>query len=147
MYLLDTNVVSEARKIGDGRSDMNVARWLAAQDAATLFISVVTVMELEIGVKRIERRDEAQGLLLRTWLTDKVIPAFSGRILPIDLETARICASLHVPDPRAERDALIAATALAKRLTVVTRNLSDFQKTGVRLLDPWTVVLADYEDL
>ena len=138
MYLLDTNVVSELRKAGVGRADPHVTSWAASVDAAALYISVITVMELEIGVLRVERRDSAQGVLLRNWLEHQVLPAFAGRILSIDLPIARRCARMLVRDPKADRDALIAATAAARGLTVVTRNTADFQATGVMLLDPWT---------
>lgn len=137
MFLLDTNVVSELRKAGDGRADRNVIAWLGGQDAATLFLSVITVMELEIGVRRIERRDTTQGRALRTWLDERVLPEFDGRMLPIDATVALRCARLHIPDPRSDRDALIAATALTHRMTVVTRNTADFRATGVPLRDPW----------
>ena len=138
MYLLDTNVVSELRKVGDGRADPNVTRWTSNQDAELLHISALTVMELEIGVLRVERRDTGQGTRLRTWLEDYVLPEFAERTLPIDAPVARRCAGLHVPDPRAERDALIAATALVHGMSVVTRNLRDFEPTGVPLIDPWS---------
>lgn len=137
MYLLDTNVVSETRRLGDGKADQNVTRWLSKQNPETLFVSVITVMELEIGVQRMERRDASQGGLLRRWFSDRVLPAFWGRILPIDLETSLACARLHVPDPRSERDALIAATALVRSFSVVTRNIADFRETKVRVIDPW----------
>lgn len=137
MYLLDTNVISELRKAGDGRADIHVTTWLSAQDAGALFISAITVMELEIGVRRIERRDSRQGALLRAWFTGRVLPEFEGRVLPIDAAVALHCAGLHIPDPRAERDALIAATALVHGLTVVTRNTGDFRETGANLLNPW----------
>ncbi|WP_299823140.1 type II toxin-antitoxin system VapC family toxin [uncultured Jannaschia sp.] len=137
MFLLDTNVVSELRKAGDGRADPNVIRWIAAQDAGRFYISALTLMELEIGVLRIERRDPGQGAHLRTWLDDQVLPAFSDRILPVDGVVALRCARLHVPDPRSERDALIAATALVHGMSVVTRNVQDFEATAVPLIDPW----------
>lgn len=137
LYVLDTNVVSELRKAGDGRADKGVTDWLAREDATRYFLSVVTLMELEIGVGRVERRDPAQGARLREWIDGRVLPAFSGRVLPIDLPVALRCARLHVPDPRAERDALIAATALVHGMTVVTRNVEDFRETGVPLLNPW----------
>lgn len=137
MYLLDTNVVSELHKAIRGKGDIRVTAWLAQADMTACFLSTMTLMELEIGVLRMERRDAAQGALLRAWLERRVIPEFDGRMLPVDEAVVRRCARLHVPDPRPERDALIAATALAHRLTVVTRNVADFAPTGVSLLDPW----------
>lgn len=138
MYLLDTNIVSELRKVRLGKADGGVAAWAEEVDAADLFISAITLQELEIGVLRAERRDPAQGAMLRTWLDAHVLPAFAGRILPIDTAVARRSAQLHVPDPRPVRDGLIAATALVHAMTVVTRNTSDFEPTGVTLLNPWT---------
>lgn len=137
MFVLDTNVVSELRKAGDGRADPNVVAWLAACEAAAFFLSAITLMELEIGVRRVERRDQGQGELLRAWMDERVLPEFDGRILPVDTVVALQCARLHVPDPRSERDALIAATALVHGMTVVTRNVADFRATGVPLVDPW----------
>jgi hypothetical protein len=135
MYLLDTNIVSELRR--PDRADPSVRGWAEGQDAAGYFLSAVTALEIERGVLLTERRDPRQGGQLRSWLEEELLPAFEGRILPIDTAVARRCAALHVPDPKPERDALIAATALVHRLTVVTRNVADFQGTGVRLLDPW----------
>lgn len=140
MFLLDTNVISELRKAGDGRADSNVTAWLGTQDAGALFISAITVMELDIGVRRIERRDSTQGAMLRGWLTERVLPEFEARVLPVDMTVALRCAGLHVPDPRSERDALIAATALVHGFTVVTRNIEDFRATGAMLLNPWEAV-------
>lgn len=137
MYLLDTNVVSELRKARAGKADKNVTAWAEEVPVASLFVSVITLQELEIGILLAERRDPAQGAILRTWFEDHVLPAFADRILPIDMAVARRSAALHVPDPRPVRDALIAATALVRGWTVVTRNVDDFQPTGVRLLDPW----------
>lgn len=137
MYLLDTNVVSELRKAKSGKADAGVIAWAAGLPASELFLSAISVLELEMGVLLVERRDAAQGVVLRSWLDKHVLPAFAERILPVDTAVARRCARLHVPDPRAERDALIAATALVRDLTVVTRNLGDFEATGVRLLNPW----------
>ncbi|MBB5189545.1 hypothetical protein HNQ50_000255 [Silvimonas terrae] len=137
MYVLDTNVVSELRKVRAGKADAAVSRWVNTVDAASLFISAITIMELQTGVLRVERRDPSQGALLRTWLDHHVLPEFSGRVLPIDTAVALRCSRLHVPDPRSERDALIAATALVHGMTVVTRNLADFVPTGVPLLNPW----------
>jgi predicted nucleic acid-binding protein len=133
--LLDTNVVSELRKAA--KADANVTAWAAAQPADTLFVSTITVLELEIGVQRMERRDRRQGAVLRQWLDGHVLPAFEGRVLVFDLAVARRCAALHVPDPRPERDAIIAATALVHGLTLATRNVADFQNMGAKLVNPW----------
>jgi predicted nucleic acid-binding protein len=137
MFVLDTNVVSELRKVRSGKADPHVARWADSVDAGSLHISAITILELEIGILQVEHRDPTQGAMLRTWLDTLVLPEFQGRILPVDTAIARSCARLHVPDPRAERDALIAATALVHGMTVVTRNLADFEPTGVPLLNPW----------
>lgn len=137
MYLLDTNVVSELRKVRLGKADANVAAWAEGVDAADLFLSAISLMELELGVLAVERRDPRQGALLRTWLEQHVLPEFSGRTLPVDTAVAQRCARLHVPDPRAERDALIAATALVHGMTVATRNVADFRPMGVAVVNPW----------
>ncbi len=137
VYLLDTNVISELRKSKSGRADLNVLKWANSVSAAGMFISVITVLEIETGILQIERKDSAQGVLLRSWLNTQVLPTFTERILPVDIAVAQCCAKLHVPDPRSDRDALIAATALVHRLIVVTRNNSDFTTTGVEILDPW----------
>jgi predicted nucleic acid-binding protein len=137
MYLLDTNVVSELRKIRLGRADSNVALWADSVDAVDLYVSAITVQELEIGVLLAERRDPAQGAMFRTWLDSHVLPAFAGRILPVDTAVAMRSARLHVPDPRPVRDCLIAATALVHGMTVVTRDIVDFEASGVMLFNPW----------
>jgi len=137
MFVLDTNVVSELRKARFGKADMNVAAWAQSVDAADLFVSAITIMELELGVLSVERRDATQGAMLRSWLEQQVLPEFSGRTLPVDTAVAQRCARLHVPDKRGERDALIAATALVHGMTVVTRNVADFKPTGVTLVNPW----------
>ena len=138
MYLLDTNVVSELRKIRLGKADSHVADWADSIDAADLYLSAITIQELEIGVLLAERRDPTQGSVFRAWLDGHVLPAFTGRILAVDTAVARRSARLHVPDPRPVRDALIAATALVHGMTVVTRNVADFEPTGVSILNPWT---------
>jgi toxin FitB len=137
MYVLDTNVVSELRKIRAGKADVNVAAWADTVDAADLFVSAITLMELELGVLSVERKDATQGALLRSWLEQHVLPEFASRTLPVDTAVAIRCARLHVPDKRCERDALIAATALVHGMTVVTRNVADFVPTGVALINPW----------
>jgi toxin FitB len=137
MFVLDSNVVSELRKVRAGKADPNVAAWSESVDATELFVSAITIMELELGVLSIERKDNTQGGLLRSWLEQHVLPEFSGRTLPVDTAVAQRCARLHVPDKRGERDALIAATALVHGMTVVTRNVADFEPTGVTILNPW----------
>jgi predicted nucleic acid-binding protein len=136
MFLLDTNVVSELRR--RDRTNAGVAAWADSVEPRALFLSVVTVLEIDMGVLAIERRDPKQGVLLRRWLEERVLPAFDDRTLPVDLEVVRVCARMHVPDRRAERDALIAATAVRHHLTLVTRNVRDFEAMPVRLLDPWS---------
>ena len=140
MFALDINVVSELRKVRLGKADANVATWTESVDAADLFVSAITILELELGVLSIERKDAAQGAMLRAWLEQHVLPEFSGRTLPVDTAVAQRCARLHVPDKRGERDALIAATALVHGMTVVTRNVADFEPTGVKILNPWEAV-------
>lgn len=137
MFVLDTNVVSELRKAKAGKADKNVTAWAASVPPGSLFLSVITILELETGVLLIVRRDPTQGALLRAWLDSHVLPTFAGRVLAVDLAVAQRCARLHVPDPRAERDTLIAATALVHGMTVVTRNVADFETTGVQILNPW----------
>lgn len=138
MYLLDTHVVSELRKIRLGKADSQVAAWADSVDAADLYLSVITVQELEIGILLTESRDPPQGALFRAWLNKQVLPAFAGRILVVDMAVAQRSAQLHAPDPRPVRDGLIAATALVHGMTVVTRNVDDFEPTGVAVFNPWT---------
>ena len=137
MFVLDTNVVSELRKIRLGRADARVAKWADSVESVDLYLSAITVQELEIGVLLAERRDPAQGAVFRAWLNSHVLPAFAGRILPVDTAVAQRSAKLHVPDPRPVRDSLIGATALVHGMTVVTRNVADFEPFGVLLLNPW----------
>jgi predicted nucleic acid-binding protein len=137
MYVLDTNVVSELRKVAAGKADPNVKAWAESVDASQLYISAITVMELELGVLALERRDPVQGAVLRTWLERHVLPEFAGRVVAVDTAVAQRCARLHVPNKRSERDALIAATALQHGMTVVTRNVGDFLSTGAAILNPW----------
>ena len=139
MYLLDTNVVSELRKAKSGKANAGVTSWARDVPTALLFLSVISLHELEHGVLLMERRDPAQGQLLRRWLDDSVAKAFADRFLPVDEQIALRAASLHVPDPAPFRDAFIAATALVHSMSVVTRNVSDFARfDGLALKNPWT---------
>ena len=137
MYLLDTNVISELRKAKSDKADKNVVAWANTVSATSLFLSVITILELETGILLIERQDPKQGAVLRSWLNSHVLPAFSDRTLVMDTAVAQRCAKLHIPDPRSDRDAIIAATAMIHDLTVVTRNVDDFLPTGVAIVNPW----------
>lgn len=132
-YLLDTNVLSDARR--QAHPPLNA--WLAGQIRADMGISVIALLELERGVLKLERRDQAAGAHLRAWLTEDIPSIFAGSILPIDERVARRAARLHIPDPMPEMDALVAATALEHHLTLVTRNIKDFQHLEIDMLNPW----------
>ena len=135
MFLLDTNVLSELRRAD--RADARVAAWARSVDHLQFYLSAITILEIEAGTLPLERRDVQQGLVLRTWIDDHLLPAFDGRVLAVDTVVAQRCARLHVPDRCPERDALIAATALVHRLKLVTRNVADFEPMGVDLINPW----------
>ncbi|MFC4125852.1 type II toxin-antitoxin system VapC family toxin [Nocardia rhizosphaerae] len=135
-YLLDTNVISELRK-PERRADPNVRAWVRARRPSELYLSAITILELEVGIGRIERREPIQGKRLRAWLDEAVLAGFGNRIIPFDLPAARTAARFHIPDPRPERDAMIAATAIEHQMTVVTRNIEDFEPLDVLLVDPW----------
>ncbi|MHB1515865.1 MAG: PIN domain-containing protein [Acidiferrobacteraceae bacterium] len=137
MFLLDTNVVSELRKVRSGKAHPHVAAWVRTVPGSSLFLSAIVVQELEIGVLQRERKDPAQGAVLRAWLDEHVLLIFADRVLSVDTAVARRSARLHVPNPQPYRNGLIAATALVHGLTIATRNVTDFEATGVLLLDPW----------
>ena len=137
MYLLDTNVLSELRKVAHGKADPNVASWVENRSIDELYISTITVFEIEKGILKVERKDQQQGSILRGWFVENVLPAFEGRIISLDVEVARISASLHIPDPKAEADSIIAATAIAHGMTLVTRNVNDFRNISVPIFNPW----------
>jgi predicted nucleic acid-binding protein len=135
MFVLDTNVISELRR--PRRADRNVVKWADGIPVAQFFLSAISLLEIERGALQIARRDAAQGRILRSWIDDQILPRFESRILAVDAAVALRCARIHIPNPRAERDALIAATALVHGMTVATRNVNDFAKTGVSLVNPW----------
>jgi predicted nucleic acid-binding protein len=137
VFLLDTNVVSELRRAADGKANEHLVAWASGVEAGALYLSSISILELEIGVQRLERRDKRQGKVLRAWLSNKVMRAFHGRILPFDQASAVICAKYHVPNPRPDRDSIIAAIAENNNMTVVTRNTKDFEPLGVAVLNPW----------
>lgn len=135
MYLLDTNTVSEMRK-SPARRNAGVTAWAEGIVPVDAMVSAITVSELATWVARTERKDTAQGRLLRRWFTEVVLGA--TRILPVDAQVGIVAGELHVPDPRDYRDVFIAATALVHGFTVVTRNTLDFEPTGVPVLNPFT---------
>ena len=139
MFVLDTNVVSELRKVRGGTANPGLAAWVDQVPSAQLFISAITIHELEHGVLLAERSDPARGEVLRAWLDRSVAAAFESRVLPVDELIARRAATLHVADPAPFRDALIGATALVHQMSVVTRNDKDFRRfAGLAVIDPWT---------
>lgn len=139
MFVLDTNVVSELRKAKAGKANPGVSEWARDVPTALMFMSVISLHELEHGVLIAERRDAAQGKVLREWLDTKVVTAFANRFLPVDEQVARRAAALHVPDPAPFRDALIAATASVHGMSLVTRNVTDFERfAALDVINPWT---------
>jgi toxin FitB len=136
MHLLDTNVISELRP-GKREQSPQVRAWAAREAFATLYLSSVTMLELRVGMERKARIDAQQGRMLKAWI-DALEEQFDGRILPFTPRGARICAPLHVPDPRAWRDSLIVATALEHGFTLVTRNVADFEGINLPMINPWT---------
>lgn len=136
MFLFDTNVISEFRKIEKGKANTGVIRWSENHDIRLAYISVITVMEIQQGILRLARKDEAQAQRLQQW-RDKILNTFEGRIIPVTTEIALQCAGFHVPDKQPANDALIAATAKVKGLTVVTRNSKDFDFSGVKVFNPF----------
>jgi toxin FitB len=137
MFLLDTNIISESRKLGTSRIDPHASRWFAQIDVEATFVSAMTIFEIERGVQQMERRDAPQGLVLRRWLDDQIMTTYELRTLPMSRDVALICAGLHIPDPKSERDAWIAATAIDAELILVSRNVSDFTHMGVTLINPF----------
>ena len=111
MFVLDTDVISELRKVEVGKGHRQVAAWSEQVTLGETFLAAITIHELELAILLLERKDKRQGAILRAWIDTRVLPEFEGRILPVDVAMTQRCAKLHVPDPRPMRDALIAATA------------------------------------
>jgi predicted nucleic acid-binding protein len=137
MIILDTNVVSELRKVALGKANVNVQRWASQKDVDTMYLSAITIHELEVGICRLQRRRDFSSEALRRWLDSYVLKTFSGRILPIDTTVAQRSAALHFPQTRPWADALIAATALVHGMVVITRNTRDFHPMGVTVINPF----------
>ncbi len=137
MYLFDTNVISELRKVRSGKADANVIQWVTDKDPQQLYLSAISILEIDMGILIIDKRDTKQAGALRKWRDDYLFPSFEHRILDLTLAVCRQCAKLHIPNKRPDRDAFVAATALHNNMTVVTRNTKDFADTGVVLINPW----------
>jgi predicted nucleic acid-binding protein len=134
MFLLDTEIVSEIGKAKAGRTDPGLAAWAGGTGRDSLFISALTLLELENGATRLEKRDRGAGQAVRAWIGDQVMKSFDSRILPVDAAVVRRRAQLPYAD---SRDGLLAATALEHGLTLVTRNVAAFKAGRVKLFNPW----------
>ncbi|WP_454715373.1 PIN domain-containing protein [Caulobacter segnis] len=147
MHLLDTDVVFELRNAKAGTTDAGLAVWAARAARSSLFVSTLTLLELETATARAERKDKAKGAALRDWLDNRVAPAFEGRILSIDAAVVRRRAHVPLAD---SRDALLAATALEHGLTLATRDPAAFAKVPrLKVFNPWGYkpeALDDEED-
>lgn len=137
MYLFDTNIVSEMRKIKRGDADKQLVTWLQSVSHTDFYTNAVVLMELQRGILGKVRKDPQQAKNLENWFQTAVKTMFEGRILPIDETTATICARLHVPNLTPENDAWIAASAIQHNLTLVTRNTKDFQHPNLRVFNPF----------
>ena len=135
MYVLDTNVISELRR--PAKADPKVLAWANATPVVETYVSAITILEIELGALLMERKDKAHARVLRTWIDTQILPRFDGRILAVDTAVAQRCARLRVTASRAERDALIAATAAVHAMTIVTRNSAGFAMPGIKVFNPW----------
>jgi predicted nucleic acid-binding protein len=135
-FLVDTNVISELRR--RDRAHPSVKAWFQTHPVDDLFLSVISLMELENGILRLPSNDRQHRQQLRSWLDGQIRPQFSERLLPIDEAVALKCATFNLAERTSLADFLIAATALVHDLVVVTRNVRHFEPTGVRIFDPWT---------
>lgn len=135
MFVLDTNVISELRR--PAKANAKVLTWATATPVTQTFLSAITILEIELGALLMERKNKAHAKILRGWIDAQILPRFEGRVLAVDTAVAQCCARLHVTASRTDRDALIAATAVVHSMTVVTRNVADFNMSGVKVLNPW----------
>jgi len=133
MFLLDTPVVYELRHARAGRAEAGLTAWASGVARERLFLSAISLVELETAAAEAARRDKAAGAMLRSWIDDQLVPAFEGHVLPLDAAVARRRGQLAIAETR---DALFAATALEHGLTLVTRNTAAFRGARVKLFDP-----------
>lgn len=143
MYLVDAPVVLELRKAKAGRTDPGLAAWAAGLSRPQMFLSALSLLELESGANRVEKHDKTAGMALRAWIADQVMPAFDGRILAVDAAVVRQRGRLALADTR---NALLAATALLHGLTLVTRQTAAFKGARLKLFNPWGYAPADEDD-
>ena len=137
MYLLNTNIISELKKLDSGKIHPQVQRWAYSINLMQTKISVVSIIEIRTGILSLARKDQAQAASLDNWFTNRLLPAYRTRTLSVDTEVALICAQLHIPAKRPINDTYIAATAIAHNLTPVTRNVRDFQGLPLILENPF----------
>ena len=137
MYLLDTNIIFELKKLDSGKIHPQVQRWAYSINLMQTKISVVSITEIRTGILSLARKEQAQAASLDNWFTNRLLPAYRTRTLSVDTEVALICAQLHIPTKRPINDAYIAATAIAHNLTPVTRNVRDFQGLPLMLENPF----------
>ena len=136
--ILDTNVVSELRKIGAGRADPAVSKWAGSRSRDDMYLSAITLFEVEVGIRRLQARDHVQAAMLRAWLDGKILVEFERRILPIDSEVARQAARAVAEWSLPLADALIAATGLVHGLSIATRNVRHFTRVSdLTVINPW----------
>ena len=137
MYLLDTNIISELKKLDSGKIHPQVQRWAYSINLMQTKVSVVSIIEIRTGILSLARKGQAQAASFDNWFTNRLLPAYRTRTLSVDTEVALICAQLHIPTKRPINDAYIAATAIAHNLTPVTRNMRDFQGLPLMLENPF----------
>lgn len=137
MYLLNTNIISELKKLDSGKIHPQVQRWAYSINLMQTKISVVSITEIRTGILSLARKGQAQAASLDNWFTNRLLPAYRTRTLSVDTEVALICAQLHIPAKRPINDAYIAATAIAHNLTLVTCNVRDFQGLPLMLENPF----------
>ncbi|WP_124054864.1 type II toxin-antitoxin system VapC family toxin [Arcanobacterium ihumii] len=146
MFLLDTNVISEIRK-PQSRIDANVKQWFEDKSPLDCYLSSTTIYEIEMGIVQVNRKDKPQAAILRYWLENHVLAAFENRILPMETAVARAAANLQKRRTLPYRDCIIGATALVNGLTMVTRNVADFESMPISLVNPWIGIEENDEDV
>ena len=135
MYLLDTSVLSVLRSPGE--EDAKLVAWASQQQTFNLYVSSISILELKLAILQKRKISPGEGEVLNTWLQKQVLQGFKGRVVAFDGEMAEYCAALHVPNPKSERDAMIAATCLVKNLSLVTRHPSDYKHIKIQTINPW----------